>query len=396
MKILITTIFKYPHEGGLSTHVATLKKGLEERGHQVDILSFSDMNPVLRKTFTQAPGFILNKIKAGKGQLLNDRLKKKLLSSYLEKCKDEYDVINSQDVFAAISSIETGVPTVATVHGYFSFEAISRGALIPNSKEDLEVQEIEKRAYQEAAQVIAVDKRIKDYIMEKTNVSATTIKNFIDVTSFQTNNIDTKSVKEENQIPEGMKILFVPRRLTEKNGVTFPALALPKVLDKHPDTMLVYAGTGEQMEKIQDIVTEKNLHNNVKLLGSVPHEKMKGLYALSDIVLVPSVHSHGVEEATSISALEAMGSGSPVVAGAVGGLKEIFEHEKDGLLVKEKDVDDLATSIIRILDDSKFGDMLAKNARTKVEQEYSHLAAAEKYEEIYKLAIEQNKKVSKN
>ncbi|MFK4998710.1 hypothetical protein ACI2OX_19610 [Bacillus sp. N9] len=66
MKILITTIFNYPHEGGLSTHVTTLKQGLEQRGHQVDVLSFSDMNPVLRKTFTQAPGFILNKIKKEK------------------------------------------------------------------------------------------------------------------------------------------------------------------------------------------------------------------------------------------------------------------------------------------------------------------------------------------
>ena len=63
---------------------------------------------------------------------------------------------------------------------------------------------------------------------------------------------------------------------------------------------------------------------------------MKDLYGASDIVLVPSIHSYGVEEATSISALEAMGSGSPVVAGAVGGLKEIFEHEKDGLLVEVK------------------------------------------------------------
>ena len=45
-----------------------------------------------------------------------------------------------------------------------------------------------------------------------------------------------------------------------------------------------------------------------------------------------------------------MGSGSPVIAGAVGGLKEIFEHEKDGLLVEEKNTEELSDSIIRILD----------------------------------------------
>lgn len=391
MKILITTIFEYPHEGGLSTHVGTLKRGLEERGHTVDVFSFSNMNPVIRKIFTQAPGFLLNKISKGKGQLLNDNLRGRLLSIYLSNRNNQYDVINSQDVFAAISSIATGIPTVATVHGYFSFEAISRGALIENSKEDLNVQNIEKRAYRNAAEVVAVDSRIREYIMEKAMVEAFTIKNFIDVSSFQPEKVDVKSIREEFQIPEGVKILFVPRRMTEKNGVIYPTLALSKIIQKHPNVLLIYAGTGEQMEKIKEIVDKNNLNQNVKLLGSVPHDKMKGLYALSDIVIVPSVHSHGVEEATSISALEAMGSGSPVVAGAVGGLKEIFEDKVDGLLVKERDIEGLADSVISILDNPKFGEELAKNARLKVENKYSHIAAAEKFEEIYLKAIEKLK-----
>lgn len=390
MKILITTIFDYPHEGGLSTHVSTLKKGLEERGHQVDVLSFSNINPLLRKVYAQAPGFIINKVRKGKGQLINDRQRQKLLSSHLDSIKNNYDVINSQDVFAANASIEMGIPTVATVHGYYSFEAISRGALIENSKEDLVVQKIEEKAYQRAAKVVAVDKRISEYIKKKSNVTASIIRNFIDVDAFQPDKINTKSIREKYGIPENVNILFVPRRLTEKNGVKYPSLALPKVLEKHPNTLLMYAGTGEQFEKIQEIIKQNNLSNNVKMLGSVPHEEMMGLYALSDIVLVPSVYSHGVEEATSISALEAMGSGSPVIAGAVGGLKEIFENDVDGILVKEKDVDNLSNAIIRILDDPEFGKKLAINARVKVEREYSHLSAAEKFEQIYTEAIKKN------
>jgi glycosyltransferase involved in cell wall biosynthesis len=175
--------------------------------------------------------------------------------------------------------------------------------------------------------------------------------------------------------------------MTEKNGVIFPTLALPKVLEKHPDTLLVYAGTGEQMGRIKETVAQNNLDANVQLLGSVPHNKMKELYAIADIVLVPSIHSHGVEEATSISALEAMGSGSPVVAGAVGGLKEIFEDNVDGLLAEEQNVEDLANAVIRILDDPDFGNQLAQRAREKIEKEYSHMAAAQKFEEIYQSVL---------
>ena len=53
-------------------------------------------------------------------------------------------------------------------------------------------------------------------------------------------------------------------------------------------------------------------------------------------MIVPSVHSAGVEEATSISALEAMGSGTPLIACAVGGLKEIVNPGVDGLINRRK------------------------------------------------------------
>ncbi|MEW4309161.1 glycosyltransferase family 4 protein [Rossellomorea marisflavi] len=383
MKILLSTIFEYPHEGGLSTHVATLKNGLEALGHQVDVLSFTDLNPLVRKAYAQAPGFIASKIKPGSGQLMNDQNRMTLIHKELNKLKGQYDVVNTQDVYATLAAEGTGIPVVETVHGYYSFEAISRGAIAEGSKEDITVREREKRAYTLADEVVTVDQRIKEYVKSMSGVKATAIKNFIDVEDFDPGKLDLSGIREEFGIPADKKMLFVPRRMTEKNGVIYPTLALRKVLDRHPDTVLVYAGTGEQMPAIKREVEQQGLEGDVLLLGTVPHEKMKYLYGTSDVVLVPSVHSYGVEEATSISALEAMGSRSPVIAGAVGGLKEIIEHEKDGLLVTEKDVDGLSEAILKVLDSPTFAEQLARNARTKIEQMYSHHSAAARFEEIY-------------
>ena len=383
MKILLSTIFEYPHEGGLSTHVATLKNGLEALGHQVDVLSFTDLNPLVRKAYAQAPGFIASKIKPGSGQLMNDQNRMTLIHKELNKLKGQYDVVNTQDVYATLAAEGTGIPVVETVHGYYSFEAISRGAIAEGSKEDITVREREKRAYTLADEVVTVDQRIKEYVKSMSGVEATAIKNFIDVEDFDPGKLDLSGIREEFGIPADKKMLFVPRRMTEKNGVIYPTLALRKVLDRHPDTVLVYAGTGEQMPAIKREVEKQGLDGDVLLLGTVPHEKMKYLYGTSDVVLVPSVHSYGVEEATSISALEAMGSRSPVIAGAVGGLKEIIEHEKDGLLVTEKDVDGLSEAILKVLDSPTFAEQLARNARTKIEQMYSHHSAAARFEEIY-------------
>jgi glycogen synthase len=387
MRILLTTIFDYPHEGGLSTHMSTLKNGLEARGHQVDVLSFTQLNPLIRKAYAQAPGYIASKFKRGAGQLMNDENRKTLIRKQIEQMSDQYDVINSQDVYSTLAAETTGLPVVETVHGYYSFEAISRGAITEGSKEDAQIREKEKNAYISAAKVVTVDQRIKDYVFNMSGVEATAIRNFIDVEDFNPLKLDLSGIKQEFHIPEDKKMLFVPRRMTEKNGVIYPTLALRKVLEKHPDTILVYAGTGEQMPAIKNEVEKQGLGENVMLLGTVAHTKMKYLYGVADVVLVPSIHSYGVEEATSISALEAMGSSSPVIAGAVGGLKEIISDHEDGILVKEKDTEALSDAIIEVLDSPELGDNLASHARRKIEKEYSHLFAAEKYEQIYHEAI---------
>ncbi len=358
MKILLSTIFEYPHEGGLSTHVSTLKSGLESRGHHVDVLSFTELNPIIRRAYAQAPGFIASKFKPGAGQVMNDQNRMTLIQQQLKRLKQEYDVVNTQDVYATLAAEASGIAVVETVHGYYSFEAISRGAIKEGSKEDELIRVRERKAYSLAAEVVTVDQRIKEYVYKMAGIEATSIKNFIDVEDFDPKKLDLSTIKDEFHIPKDKKMLFVPRRMTEKNGVIYPTLALKKVLAKHPDTVLVYAGTGEQMPAIKKEVEKQALQENVLLLGTVPHDKMKYLYGVSDIVLVPSIHSYGVEEATSISALEAMGSSSPVIAGAVGGLKEIIHDHQDGLLVEERDTDALSHVIIEILDSPDFGERL--------------------------------------
>lgn len=389
MKILIATAYDYPHAGGLSTHVTTLKAGLEEQGHDVDVLSFSDVPPIIRKITAQGPSFVLNKVKKGKGIIWSHKIRKKLLQSLIDKNKHKnYDIINAQDPFTTLAAIESGIPTVSTVHGYMAFESISKGSLIEGSSEAKFMQNKEVEAYKGTNKIITVDQRLKDYVKEVSGVEGTAIRNFIDIHGFKPDKEKMNSLRESYKIPKDLNILFVPRRLTRKNGVIYPALALSEILKKHPNTKLIYAGSGEALSEIKDIVAKNGLEANVELLGAIPHEKVKDYYAMADVVLVPSVHSAGVEEATSISALEAMGSGSPLVACAVGGLKEIVNHQVDGLLVEEKNVQQLADAVIHLLDHPTEGEEMARKARLKIEQEYSHLAAAKKYAEIYQSALQ--------
>ena len=99
---------------------------------------------------------------------------------------------------------------------------------------------------------------------------------------------------------------------------------------------------------------------------------------------MPSVHSENVEEATSLSALEAMASGRPLIAGDVGGLAEMVVDGETGLLVPA-DAEALAAAILRLAADPELGARMAGAAREYVVENHSHLRAAAAYAEVYRL-----------
>ncbi|CAM3133136.1 glycosyltransferase family 4 protein [Filibacter tadaridae] len=388
MKILLATAYDYPHLGGLSVHLTTLKSGLESRGHSVHIVSFTDVPKWKRDGVVRGPAFLLNKMKKGSGYVWTLKRRKDELETLIkEEATKGYDIINAQDVYTTFAALSSGTPVVSTVHGYLTFEGISKGTVIEGSAEAEELMESERESYKATREVITVDTRIKDYIKKETGVTGNMIKNFIDVESFKPEIERRDEFRATYEFDKDELIFFVPRRLTKKNGVIYPILALPAVLKEFPKARVVFAGTGEMMDTMKAKAAELGVADRVTMVGAVDHTLMVQYYALSNVALVPSIYSAGVEEATSISALEAMGSGVPLIACAVGGLKEIIEDGVDGLLVEEQNVEELSDAMIKLLRNPEEGQRLADTARAKIVAEYSHFAAAEKYEKIYVKAL---------
>ncbi len=389
MKILLATAYDYPHLGGLSVHLATLKAGLESRGHEVNIVSFSDVPRLKKDGVVRGPAFLLNKVKKGSGYVWTLKRRKEELEKLIkaEVADGTYDIINAQDVYTTFAALESDIPVVSTVHGYLTFEGISKGTVIEGSSEAAQLMADERESYKKTREVITVDTRIKDYIEDETGVTGNMIKNFIDVESFKPEIERRDEFREKHGFVKDDLIFFVPRRLTKKNGVIYPILSLPAVLEKFPKARVVFAGTGEMMDDMKAKAAELGISDRVTMVGAVDHSEMIEYYALSNVALVPSIYSAGVEEATSISALEAMGSGVPLIACAVGGLKEIIVDGEDGLLVEEQNPAQLSEAMIRLLNDPEEGQRLADTARDKIVREYSHFAAATKYEEIYLKAL---------
>lgn len=105
----------------------------------------------------------------------------------------------------------------------------------------------------------------------------------------------------------------------------------------------------------------------IHLLGGLPHSSMGTAYRLSDIVLIPTF----AYESTSLAALEAMGSGVPVVATNVGGLNDVVRHGMTGLLVPP-DPQALASAVAGLAGDTELRARMGAAGRQMVAAGFTH------------------------
>ncbi len=133
----------------------------------------------------------------------------------------------------------------------------------------------------------------------------------------------------------------------------------------------------ERKRTFQLVITGKKRFKEdyITSVGWINHEELPSFYQRSNICVVPSIWA----EPFGIVAVEAMACGKPVIASRVGGLKEIVEDGITGFLVPPGDPYALAEKIEVLLDSSNLREKMGKNAREKVEREYSWDKVMEKY-----------------
>jgi N-acetyl-alpha-D-glucosaminyl L-malate synthase BshA len=110
------------------------------------------------------------------------------------------------------------------------------------------------------------------------------------------------------------------------------------------DARLLLVGDGPDRARVQELAAHFGLSEHVSFLGE--QTDIAGILADADVFLLPSE-----TESFGLSALEAMACGLPVVATNVGGVPEIVEHGKSGVLCPLGDLDALAEGVLRIAGD---------------------------------------------
>ena len=178
-------------------------------------------------------------------------------------------------------------------------------------------------------------------------------------------------------------IVFYSGRLLALKGIFILLRAASLVLNNRPNVTFVFAGDGTSNMLESEISRLGLPRHQFILLGRVEHASMPRLYAAADVCVLPSL-----AESCPMSLLEAMASERAVVATSVGDIPEIVENGVSGMLISPNDVDALAMSIERLLDDGKLRHSISHKARETVEAEYSTRKMAARTFSVYERVME--------
>ncbi|MDD5579522.1 MAG: glycosyltransferase, exosortase A system-associated [Methylobacter sp.] len=159
--------------------------------------------------------------------------------------------------------------------------------------------------------------------------------------------------------------------------------ALPKVLEKQPETRLLLVGGGPQEALIKQKTSELGLEKQVIFTGRVSHDHVQDYYNQVDIFVYPRLPMRLTELVTPLKPLEAMAQGRLVIASDVGGHKELIKHQSNGYLFKANDVDALAATVLDLLDQPQHWEKLRIAGRLFVEQERNWAKSVGNYKMIY-------------
>lgn len=184
---------------------------------------------------------------------------------------------------------------------------------------------------------------------------------------------DLKKFKENNQ-QKVNDVLYVGR-LTPRKGVSILINALNKINKNFKNCII--AGEGSEKDNLKKQVKQLGLNKKVKLIGSVEKEEVIKLMASSKIF----VHPTNDREPYPTTLMEAMAIGTTIISTKIGGIPEIIESGKDGLLVNPNE-DELGDAIKFLLGNTSERDRFVRNGLKKINIKFDFNKKKKEYQEL--------------
>lgn len=209
--------------------------------------------------------------------------------------------------------------------------------------------------YSKANRVIAVGTALQRNIKERFGIDSIVVPNIVSLDEF--------SYREKTNLADGIFPYIAVGSAIYGKGFDVVLKAFAKL--NEPKSRLIIVGDGAEREKLELLAKKLGIHNQVDFKGLLPREEISPLIQQSKVFILTSRY-----ETFGIVYIEAMATGTPVIATRCGGPEDIVTSE-NGILVNVDDVDETASAMRKMMDKYTKYDkkMISENAIKLYSQE---------------------------
>ncbi len=346
MKVLF--LANHLNTGGITSYLLTLTRGFVDAGHEVYALTGAG-NCV--EGFRSAGGKHLEfgfRVKSDADPRIYVSLPH---ADELKRCG--IDVVHSNtratQIMGERYARHLGAVHVSTCHGFFKTR-------------------IWRRIYPcWGRRVVAISRPVVDHLINDFGVEPSRvvlIPNGIDLSRFMIPRQEDREAARRKFNVQGTPVIGIIARLSDVKGHADLIKAFKEVLLKFPEARLLIVGEGPEEDDLRRLVEALRLTQRVDFFKIV--NRTSDVLPLFDVFVMPSL-----QEGLGLSVLEAQAMGLPVVASRVGGLPDIIEHNRTGVLVDPQNPTALADAIGGVLSNPVKAWDMGRAARMFVEKHYS-------------------------
>lgn len=288
-----------------------------------------------------------------------------------EKIDISHSHLIRMNTFNALASLKAKTKAVGTIHGIMTDEYSYKSKLYI------------KTAARLCKKTVLVSDSLKKQFVTLFGVNENklvVINNAFDSTRIENRPTDEKIERfKKNQSSAGSSpVIAAVGNIYEVKGYRYLIEAVASLKKKYPDIRLFIAGKTDLIDKLglTQRVVNKGLQKNVTFLGTFTDLPL--LFEQSDLYVSSSIH-----EGFSLTTVEAMAYGLPVVVTRCGGPEDIVVEGKTGLIAEPKSSQSLAEKISTVLDDPIMMSQFSRNGKQRAYEMYSMDKFIEGYDKLY-------------
>lgn len=316
---------------------------------------------------------------------LRDRRAFPLLLRYLRE--QLTDVLHTQLEFAntlgTAAAKVLGIPTVCTLH---TVGNLMTGSLSKRVRAHLRHTAMQWSLKYFCDRVVTVSEGTRQHYLGHGGFAPeqiVTIHNGINLAPFDELHADARqATRRDLDLPDDAPVLITVAVLRPQKGIQLMIAAMREILQAVPGAYYLVVGDGEHDTTLKRLAQEHGVAERVRFTGM--RQDIPALLAASDIFVLPSM-----TEALPTVLAEAMASRRPIVASSVGGVPEMVEHERSGLLVPPPSSSPqtasarLAAACTRLLQHPEEATAMGQAGRTIVEQRFEIGRQAQRLGDLY-------------